>query len=329
MSSTDFQNAREALGARLRELRAEAGLDGKGLAARLGWQRSKVSKLEHGRQTATADDLTAWAMAVGAPSEAAELISRLRGLESSARSWRRQLAAGHRPVQDRYVVEHRRTATMRGYEATVVPGLLQTAEYARCLLIQNSELMRSPRDTDAAVQARMRRQEALYEPGKLFRILVWEGALHALICPPPVLADQLDRLAGSIGTGTVELGIVPLGAPLPMTPKHGFWIFDESRVIVETINTELQYDDPPRRRPVPPRLGRPRLRRCPRATGPPPDRACALPRTPRMRNPEQPPGRPGNPEEPARVRARCLPSVADAGPAPRRRGRADQAGGRR
>ncbi|WP_406511989.1 hypothetical protein OG851_13155 [Streptomyces sp. NBC_00161] len=41
---------------------------------------------------------------------------------------------------------------------------------------------------------------------------------------------------------TVELGIVPLGAPLPLTPKLGFWIFDEQRVIVETINTELSYD---------------------------------------------------------------------------------------
>ncbi len=35
--STDFQTARAALGARLRELRAEAGLEGKDLAARLGW----------------------------------------------------------------------------------------------------------------------------------------------------------------------------------------------------------------------------------------------------------------------------------------------------
>lgn len=242
--STDFQSARAALGARLRELRTEAGLDGKTLAEMLGWQRSKISRLELGKQTATAADLETWATAVGAPGEAADLTSRLRGLESSARSWRRQLTAGHRPVQDRYVVEYQRTTTLRGYEATVIPGLFQTADYARHLLIQNADLMDSPRDTDAAVQARMRRQGALYEAGKLFRILIWEGALHALICPPTVMADQLDRLVGLIGMSTVELGIVPLGAPLGLTPKHGFWIFDEQRVIVETINTELQYEDP-------------------------------------------------------------------------------------
>ncbi|MBT2508028.1 helix-turn-helix transcriptional regulator [Streptomyces sp. ISL-98] len=240
--STDFQSARVALGARLRELRAEAGLNGKDLATLLGWQRSKVSRLENGKQTATADDLAAWATATRAPDEVNDLESRHRGLESQQRSWRRQLAAGHRSVQDRYVVEYRSTATMRGYEATVIPGLFQTPDYARHLLIQNAALMRSPRDTEEAVHARMRRQEVLYEVGKLFRVLVWEGALHALICPRDVMAGQLDRLVGLIGMSTVELGIVPLGVPLPLTPKHGFWIFDEQRVVVETINTELQYE---------------------------------------------------------------------------------------
>ncbi|MER5731628.1 helix-turn-helix transcriptional regulator [Streptomyces sp. NPDC002138] len=240
--STDFQSARVALGARLRELRAEAGHNGKDFAARLDWQRSKVSRLENGKQTATADDLTAWAAAAGVPEQAADLTSRLRGLESQQRSWRRQLVAGNRPVQDRYVVEYQQTATMRGYEATVIPGLFQTPDYARHLFAKNAVLMQSPRDTEASVAARMRRQEVLYESGKLFRVLVWEGALHALVCPRDVMVGQLDRLVGLIGMSTVRLGIVPLGAPLDLTPKHGFWIFDEQRVIVETINTELTFD---------------------------------------------------------------------------------------
>ncbi|MFE7478538.1 DUF5753 domain-containing protein, partial [Streptomyces sp. NPDC057575] len=152
------------------------------------------------------------------------------------------LAAGHGPVQDRYVVEYRRTSTVRGYEASVIPGLFQTPDYARHLLAGNAELMRSPRDTDTAVAARMRRQEVLYEAGRLFRVLIWEGALHALVCPRDVMAGQLDRLVGLIGMSTVEFGIVPLGAPMSLTPKHGFWIFDEKRVVVETINTELSFD---------------------------------------------------------------------------------------
>ena len=242
MSGSDYQTARVALGARLRELREDAGLTGKALAELLGWQRSKVSRLETGKQTAAAEDLESWAAAIGMPEQAADLKSRLRGMESQQRSWRRQLATGHRPVQDRYVVAYQQTGTVRGYEATVIPGLFQTPQYARHLLVQNSELMRSPRDTDDAVAARMRRQEVLYQPGKMFRVLLWEGALHALICPPDVMAGQLDRLVGLIGMSTVQLGIVPFGVQLPLTPKHGFWIFDEGRVIVETINTELTYD---------------------------------------------------------------------------------------
>ncbi|MEU0433713.1 helix-turn-helix transcriptional regulator [Streptomyces sp. NPDC006290] len=239
MSSTDYQSGREALGGRLRELRTEAGLQGKDLAERLGWQRSKVSRLELGKQTATATDLEAWALALDAPGEVADLHSRLRGLESQQRSWRRQLATGHRAVQDRYVAEYRRTSTVRGYEATVIPGLFQTPDYARHLLILNAELMQSPRDTDEAVNARMRRQEVLYEGDKTFRVLVWEGALHALVGPAEVMAGQLDRLIGLIGLPQITLGIVPLGARLKLSPKHGFWIFDEERVVVETINTEF------------------------------------------------------------------------------------------
>jgi transcriptional regulator with XRE-family HTH domain len=237
--STDFQSGREALGVRLRELRTEAGLQGKDLAERLGWQRSKVSRLELGKQTATAEDLDAWAQAVGAPAEAEDLKSRLRGLESQARSWRRQLSTGHRGVQERYVAEYRRTSTVRGYEATVIPGLFQTPDYARHLLLHNAELMQSPRDTEDAVRARMKRQEVLYEADKAFRVLIWEGALHALVCPHETMAGQLDRLVGLIGLNTVALGVVPFGVQLKLSPKHGFWIFDEERVIVETINTEF------------------------------------------------------------------------------------------
>ncbi|MEV0115893.1 helix-turn-helix transcriptional regulator [Streptomyces sp. NPDC050844] len=233
---------RVALGARLRELRTGAGLTGKDVAARLGWQRSRVSRLETGKQTPTATDLDEWAAAVGASHEAADLKSRLRSVLSQPRAWRRQLEAGHRGVQEKYVAEYRRTSTLRGYEATVVPGLFQTPEYARHLLIGNADLMNTPRDTEAAVAARKKRQEVLYEVDKTFRVLVWEGVLHALVCPPEVMVGQLDRLMSLIGMTSVSFGLVPFGAQLGISPKHGFWIFDEERVIVETVNTELQME---------------------------------------------------------------------------------------
>ncbi|MFD3553072.1 helix-turn-helix domain-containing protein [Streptomyces goshikiensis] len=242
--STDYQRARESLGVRLRELRTGAGLTGRQLAERCEWPHSKVSKLENGRQTATPEDLDEWAHGCGVPGESEDLQRRLRGLETHVQSRRRQLSSGHSPIQEQSVVEYRETQTIRAYEATVIPGLFQTPDYARALLTHNAEIHQTPRDTEAAVRARMRRQEALYEPGKRHRIILWEGALHALPCAPETLAAQLDRLAGLIGLDTVSLGIIPLGTPMTLTPKHGFWIFDERLVRVETISTELRLDDP-------------------------------------------------------------------------------------
>ncbi|MGP3987938.1 helix-turn-helix domain-containing protein [Streptomyces sp. 3N207] len=241
--STDFQTARIALGARMRELRTEAGLNGRGMAARLSWQPSKVSRLENGKQTPTARDLEAWAEAVGQPDAAAELQGRLRGLESRYRTWRRQLAVGHRPRQEAGISETQRTRVIRGFEASVVPGMFQTADYARHVLSRYADFRTTPRDTEAAVNARMRRQVALYEQGREFRMLVWEGALYVLICSREVLAAQLDRLISLLGLANVSLGIVPFSAPLSIAPGDGFAIYDDRLVISETWNLEMWLEE--------------------------------------------------------------------------------------
>ena len=244
--STDYQQARETLGRRLRELRLSAPgerLTGTGLAARLGWPQPKVSKLENGRQTATPEDLRRWAEATGQPDAYGELLARLRGFESHIRSWRRQLASGHRPVQDAHNDAQAQASVLHAWESSWIVGVLQTPDYARAILTRFTELHRSPRDVEDAVRARMRRQEALYGAGRRYHILLWEPVLRALICPPAVLAAQLDRLAGVVGLDTVELGIVPIAASLKIPPGGGFWIYGEQQVVVETWHAELWLDD--------------------------------------------------------------------------------------
>ncbi|WP_327686251.1 helix-turn-helix domain-containing protein [Streptomyces sp. NBC_00467] len=244
--STDYQQAREALGVRLRELRLAAPggrLTGTDLAQRLGWPHSKVYKLEGGRQTATSQDLHAWAGAVGRPETFEELDARLKGFESHIRSWRRQLAAGHRPVQDSWNLEVGRSTAIYAWEEAVVPGLLQTADYARHVFLRYANLHDTVLDTDEAVRARMKRQEWLYQGHHRFHALIWEAALHALVCPPSVLISQLDRLAGMIGMDTIRLGIIPLNAPLKIPTANGFWILDDRLVIAEDWHAELWLDD--------------------------------------------------------------------------------------
>lgn len=195
--STDFQHAREALGRRLRELRGTTTQ--RALAAKLGWPQAKVSKLETGRQTATPDDLTTWATGIGRPEAAEELHAHVQGLETRTRSWRRQLSAGHRPVQDALTVEYERSAELRAWQGAMVVGMLQTPDYARHVFTGFAALYQSPRDIEAAVRARMHRQDLLYQSGRTFDIVMWEAALHAGVCPPGVLSAQLDRLVGAIG----------------------------------------------------------------------------------------------------------------------------------
>lgn len=240
--TTDFQQGRVALGVRLRELRREAGLTVRQLAAACGWAPSKVSKLENGKQTASPTDLERWSAAAGQPWTAAELKGRLRGLETAYRSWRRQLSAGHRPVQDALNVEYERSMVLRAWEDAMVVGVLQTADYARAIFRAYADLQQSVQDVEEAVRARARRQETLYQPGRRYRIVMGEAALHARVCTPTVLAAQLDRLSGVIGLDTVELGIVPLGARVRIPPANGFWIYDERLVIVEDWHAELWLD---------------------------------------------------------------------------------------
>ncbi|GAA2643987.1 helix-turn-helix transcriptional regulator [Streptomyces vastus] len=244
--STDYQQAREALGARLRELRfscPDGRLTGQQLAQRLGWPGSKVSKLENGRQTATPEDLRAWAEATGQPEAYPELASRLGGFESHIRSWRRALANGFKPVHENLSREIERTTELWMWEESVIPGMVQTPEYARHVITRYSELLAPASDIEDAVRARMKRQEWLYQPGRKLHVLMWEAALRSLVCPPAVLTAQLDRLIGLVGMDTVELGIVPFSSPVKIVPANGFWILDDRLVVAEDWHAELWLDD--------------------------------------------------------------------------------------
>ncbi len=244
--STDFQQARAALGERLRELRESAPggrLTGTILAQRLGWPQSKISKLENGRQTATADDLRAWAEATGSREGDGELLARLPGVGSHNGCWGAQATARPKAVQDAHNEAQARAAVLHAWESSWIVGVLQTPDYARSILSRFTELHGSVRDIEASVRSRMKRQEGLYSAGRKYHILMWEPVLSALICPPPVLAAQLDRLSGVIGLDTVELGIVPIGASLKIPPGGGFWIYDEQQVVVENWHAELWLDD--------------------------------------------------------------------------------------
>lgn len=235
---------REEFGGRLRALREEAGLTGTALAARLGWPNSKVSKIEHGRQTATGVDVTAWVAAVDGSAEMlADLLADLRSVRLEYRSWARMLRRGTAARQRAVVPPDASTSLLRAFEPALVPGLLQTAEYARWVLRGVVGLRDLPDDVTEGVKARLERQQALYDPGKQFRFLVTEAGLRYLVCPPQVLKGQLDRLLAVAGLPNIELGVLRFTAQLPYPALHGFWIYDDGLVLVNTVSAELALRD--------------------------------------------------------------------------------------
>lgn len=238
------RQAREDLGARLRELRKDAGLNGKQLAQTLGWQATKVSRIELGRQTPTDDDIRAWAGACGAAEQLPSLVAQLRGLELAYATWQRQLRSGTRDRQRQIAAIEAESDLIRGFEPAVVPGLFQTREYARHIMAQSIAVHDIPDDLDAGLQARMDRQEILYRPGHRFHFVLTEAAIRNLLCPPEVLMGQIERLIASATLPNVALGIIPFTARLPKSPVNGFWLYGTRLVTVETFAAELSLTQP-------------------------------------------------------------------------------------
>jgi transcriptional regulator with XRE-family HTH domain len=242
---SDFQRNRELLGVRLRELRRNAGVTGVELARQLGWVQSKVSRLEGGKQTASRDDIAAWVDATDAhPDLVPDLLSLLTNIESDYAVWRREFRSGVRRKQLNFLRLEARVSKIRGLETTVVPGLLQTADYARHRIAEQPDLHNIPEDVPAALNARMQRQQVIYDTSKTFHFVLTESVLRNRLCPPDVMRGQLDRLTMASGLPNVKLGILPFTARLPIAPLNGFWIFDDALVTFETIAAEIHVRDP-------------------------------------------------------------------------------------
>jgi len=239
--STNVAQAREALGAHLRQLRRNANLTGRELAAMCGWLPSKVSKIENGKQTPSPADLQSWTEATGHPEANEPLRAELAALESFYRDWRRQLKAGMRFRQVESLALEACTRHLRVWEPNYIPGLLQTAEYARIRLEQGAKLYGAPNDLEAAVAVRMERQRVLQLPTKRFDFLIAEGALRdGNAASRVVMAGQLDRLMVATTQATVNVGVVPSAALWPFHADNGFWIYDADAVIIETLTAELR-----------------------------------------------------------------------------------------
>lgn len=243
--SSSAQQARQALGGRLRELRKEAGLSARDLAAATEQHYTRVSKIENGVQSPTENDLHQWCRACDADSQIADLIATLRALDSAYLEFRRQSRAGMKRVLGAHTPQrYQRTKVFRIYEHNVIPGLFQTAEYSAAMLSFWVRFLGTPNDLDDAVSVRMERQRILQRGGKRFVVLLEEQALRTWFGTAEIQAGQLGRLLELMALPNVSLGIIPLMTEREAVASAGFWIFDDHLVALETPTASVQVTQP-------------------------------------------------------------------------------------
>ncbi|WP_405144077.1 helix-turn-helix transcriptional regulator [Sphaerisporangium sp. NBC_01403] len=235
--------AKQALGARLREIRLVARLTGRDLGDLAGWHSSKVSRIEHGRQTPSENDISTWCRHCGADDQAGDLVASLRTIDEMYVEWRRMQRTGLQRLQQAAVPLYERTACFRIYEPSLIPGLFQTAEYALALMRAVVAFREIPDDSAQAVEARLQRQKVLDSSGRRCMVILEEAALRTRIGDAEVMAGQLGRLLTVASRSNISLGIIPI-RDRAMWPTNGFWIFDEERVLVETLSAELTVTQP-------------------------------------------------------------------------------------
>lgn len=241
---TSFEDRRRQFGERMRRFRDEAGLTGRELAAALGWPHSKISKIETGRQTAEDSDVRLWLDAVEASeSSVREMLDQLSDLRVSKAAWRAQLRAGHRARQQQSLDREGAANRIRNAEFGVVPGLLQTADYARAVFRSQAELLQVPdADIESSVRVRMQRQQILYQ-GKDIELIVSQHPLRHPVATPQAVITQLDRLMAAVDLPALRFGILPEYRRLPNITMNGFTIIDNV-VQVEHVSTELTIEEP-------------------------------------------------------------------------------------
>jgi len=243
LPTSTVHKAREALGHRLRDVRRDAGLTGRGLAVLAGWHSSKVSKIEYGKQTPAEDDIRAWCRLCNAMNQADDLIVAVRDIEAMHVEWRRRLRTGTKARQEKSFSLEAETELMRWYEPVLVPGLLHTAEYATAVLRRVVAFYEIPDDVDAGVSARMERQQILYSPAHRFHFVIAQQALRTLVGDKSVMAGELDRLLSVMSLARIRLGIVPTGSPY-VVPSNQFIIFDDRLVHIEAVSAEISVTQP-------------------------------------------------------------------------------------
>ncbi|RII21086.1 hypothetical protein DSC45_01600 [Streptomyces sp. YIM 130001] len=202
------------LGSELLRHRDRAGLTQPQAAAALSATAAKVAKMERGWVPFRDPDVIALCKLyeVEDPTTVEGLL-RIAKLDRERRKakgwWKQSLDAGS---LSEYIAMEDAATRVRTWQLSLVPGLLQTADYARSLAVSD-DVWEDPDDIERIVSVRMKRQERLHaETPLLLHAVIWEAALRQQIGGPDVMRAQLDHLRAMLELPNVHVQVLPFRA---------------------------------------------------------------------------------------------------------------------
>jgi transcriptional regulator with XRE-family HTH domain len=206
----DANVLRRKLGIELRRRRETLNLKQQEAADLLEWSLSKLIRIESGTHGVSVGEIKSviGAYQITDEQSAAELLAAARGSRGQAWWWNyRDIVS---PAFARYLGHEGMAESFHIFHPFVVPGLLQTQEYATAL-VEALPIGDSVRRR--LVELKLARQERLFaQPGLSFNFIVGEEALHRQIGGPRVMENQLEYLAKVSRRENVTFGIVPFSA---------------------------------------------------------------------------------------------------------------------
>ncbi|GHJ39807.1 helix-turn-helix transcriptional regulator [Streptomyces sp. TS71-3] len=234
---------RRRLGQELRRLRELKGMTAEEVAERLLVSQSKISRLENGRRSISQRDVRDLCGVYDVEDQ--RVVESLMQMAKDSRQQGWWHSFGDIPYSV-YIGLETDAASLRVYDPQVVPGLLQTRNYAEALI--RGALPETPAaDVDKRVQVRMRRQDRVYAsetPLRLWTVMD-EAALRRVVGGPGLMRDQLDHLVEQSQLPHVTVQVIPfeMGAHPGINGQYAILEFpdasDSSVVYIEGVTSDL------------------------------------------------------------------------------------------
>jgi len=240
------------LAAELRALRAEAGLTHEQLAKRIGESRAQISRLENGHIVDQADVMKILD-ALGVDGERWTQIVTIAREAGEKGWWESTRGMGER--QPLYANLEAGATSIREYQQTFLPALLQIPDFVRARLAADATLKPRSTSADGVLAGNAGRQRMLRRPGApTYEVILDELAVRRLSAPPDIFKKQLYHLATVCNNSEprVALRVLPVDARIDSytVPRCAFSIYaypdpgDPAVVAIDTVTSDLILTDP-------------------------------------------------------------------------------------